>query len=88
MGFGKANNIGMKASKGRYVCLVNSDIEVLPGCFGNMIGFMDNNETIGMLGPRTLFKDLSIQPSCRNFASLRNNLNMALGLARDFLIIY
>jgi GT2 family glycosyltransferase len=27
---------------------------------------------------------MSIQPSCRNFASLRNNLNMALGLPRLF----
>ena len=30
-GFAKANNIGIEKSKGRYVCLVNSDVQVLAG---------------------------------------------------------
>src|SRR3972149_3318434 len=36
LGFAKANNIGIKQSSGKHVCLINSDVEVLKGCFGTM----------------------------------------------------
>ena len=32
LGFARANNIGMVASTGNYVCLVNSDVRVPPDC--------------------------------------------------------
>src|SRR4051795_5174968 len=30
LGFAKGNNIGIEASSGKYLCLINSDIEVFP----------------------------------------------------------
>ncbi len=80
MGFGRANNIGIKNSLGRYVCLLNSDARVLPNCFNYLIEFMDKNETVGISGPKTLSPDLSIQDTCRNFPSLWNTLSCALYL--------
>src|ERR1039457_4849520 len=37
LGFAKANNIGIAATNGDYVCLVNSDVVVPPGCFEKMV---------------------------------------------------
>jgi GT2 family glycosyltransferase len=48
LGFAKANNIGIRASTGRYVCLINSDVIVLDGCIKKLIEFMDKNPLVGM----------------------------------------
>jgi len=84
LGFAKANNIGMRASTGRYVCLINSDVVVLDGCIEKLIEFMDKNQTIGIAGPRILNPDRSLQVSCRRFPSVWNNLCQVVGLNRVF----
>ena len=38
LGFAKANNIGMRMSKGRYLGLINSDVEVLGDCIPQLVG--------------------------------------------------
>jgi GT2 family glycosyltransferase len=52
LGFAKANNIGMRLSSGKYVCLINSDVVLPPDCLVKMCSYMEQNPTIGMLGPR------------------------------------
>jgi len=84
LGFARANNIGIHQSSGRYICLVNSDVIVLNGCIENLISFMDNHPTAGMAGPRILNPDRTLQPSCRHFPTIWNNLCQALGLNRLF----
>src|SRR5262249_5671340 len=32
LGFARANNLGLAWSRGRYLCLINSDVTVAPGC--------------------------------------------------------
>lgn len=80
LGFAKANNIGIRRSSGRYLCLLNSDVVVLKGCIKNLIDFMDNHPNAGMVGPRILNPDRTLQPSCRHFPTIWNNLCQALGL--------
>lgn len=72
LGFAKANNIGIKQSSGDYICLVNSDIVLLKDCIGNMIDYMNRYTKIGMLGPRILNPDMTMQPSCMGFPTLWN----------------
>ncbi len=79
LGFSKANNIGIRESKGRYVCLVNSDIKVLPGCLSSLYKYMEKNVHIGIVGPRILNSDMSVQPSCRRFPNLKDDFFEALG---------
>jgi GT2 family glycosyltransferase len=79
-GFAKANNAGIRASRGRFVCLVNSDVEVLDGCLDAMCDYMDANRKVGLLGPKILNKDLTLQPSCGELPSLRNLLMQAFML--------
>ena len=84
LGFAKASNIGMLASTGKYVCLVNSDVRVLPGCLPNMHAYMEANPSIGMLGPQMLCPDGLIGRSYLRFPSLWRGICDALALHRVF----
>lgn len=82
LGFAKANNIGIRASTGRYVCLVNSDVELFDGCLQSLLACMDAHPLAAAAGPLVLNPDLSIQPSCRSFPSVKSALLSAAGLDR------
>lgn len=84
LGFAKANNIGIGASTGKYVCLVNSDVIVPEGAIGEMYKFMEENRGVGLLGPRIVGPDGSLQVSCKNSPSLWGGFCAALGLRRVF----
>ena len=84
LGFARANNIGIQASQARYECLVNSDVLVLDGCLDAMLAYMDSHPSIGVLGPKLLNSDMSLQPSCKQMPTIWNNLCVALGLHRLF----
>lgn len=84
LGFARANNIGIKVSRGRYICLVNSDIILLDHCLDKLMSFMDSSPGIGMAGPKILNADLTLQHSCRHFPSIWNNLCQSLGLNHIF----
>lgn len=84
VGFAHGNNQGIKASTGRYVSLVNSDVKVLPNCHDKLVEYMDANPEIGIAGPRVLNGDLTLQSSCRRFPSLWNNVCDAFAFRRFF----
>ena len=84
LGFPKGNNIGMQASRGRYVYLLNSDTKVFPGCLDALADYMDQNPTVGMVGPKILNRDLTHQSSCRRFPTLWNNFCETTGLTKIF----
>src|SRR4051812_25708883 len=79
-GFAKANNIGIAASTGEYLFLINSDVVVSPGCFDRITRHMDSQPQIGMLGPKIFGSDGRIQRSCMGYPSLANALSRALAL--------
>ena len=82
LGFARANNIGIGEARGRYIALVNSDVILLPGCFEKLIAFMDDNPGIGMVGPRILNLDGTIQPTARRFPTFLSCLCRTLALDR------
>jgi hypothetical protein len=82
LGFAAANNIGIRQSQGRYVALVNSDVKLLGQCLDTLVGFMDQHPKVGLVGPKILNTDMTLQSSCRRFPNPWNNLCEATGLAR------
>jgi GT2 family glycosyltransferase len=80
LGFAKANNIGLAASRGKYLCLVNSDVVVPPGCFENILAFMETTPHIGVLGPKMLSPLGGVGASVRRLPTVWNTLCCALGL--------
>lgn len=68
-GFAKGNNLGMKAARGRYVLVMNPDIAVVTGGLEKMVELMDQQPEMGVVGPKLINPDGSIQDSCRRFPS-------------------
>jgi GT2 family glycosyltransferase len=80
LGFAKANNIGLAASSGKYIALVNSDVVVPPGCLERMVHFMDANPDIGLLGPKMISPTGEVGASVYQLPTGWNYLCSALGL--------
>lgn len=84
LGFAKANNIGIRKSNSRYICLINSDVKVLDACVMLLINYMDQHPKIGVIGPRTFNPDMSPQQSCAEFPTFWNSATFAFGLSKLF----
>ena len=63
-GFSKANNVGIKASHGRNVLLLNPDTFLKEDAISMMSKFLDDNSAYGAVGCRLLNRDGSIQYQC------------------------
>lgn len=71
LGFGKANNQGVKNASAEYILFLNSDTLVLDDAIEKLYKFYQRNEnTINFLGGKLLNKDKSPQPSCGPFYTL------------------
>lgn len=64
-GFGAGNNAGMRAAAGRYFLLLNPDAWLTEGAFEAMVAFADEHPEAGVVGPRLLNPDGSLQRSVR-----------------------
>src|SRR5690348_10402397 len=53
LGFVKCNNIGLKASSGRDVLLLNPDTEIMGDSLATMVAYLDANPDVGIVGPHT-----------------------------------
>jgi GT2 family glycosyltransferase len=84
VGFAQANNIGVSASTGRYLCFVNSDVKVLPDCISRLVDYCEEHHDVGMVGPRILGGDGKLQRSCRGFPNVWNMFCRALALDSVF----
>jgi GT2 family glycosyltransferase len=72
LGFAEAVNQGIKAAKGGYVLLLNSDTKVKRGTIDKLVDFAGETPDVGVVGAKLLNADGSIQPSCYNFPSIKN----------------
>jgi GT2 family glycosyltransferase len=84
LGFARANNIGLKIAKGRYVALINSDVTVLQDCLQSLIRYLDNHGSVGLSGPRMLTPAGVASSSCMRQPTLAIFIAHALGLASFF----
>ena len=60
LGYGRANNQGIRKAKGKYVLILNPDTIILPGTVEKMRRFLEENPTVGACGPSIL--DSNYQP--------------------------
>lgn len=84
LGFSKANNIGINKSNARYICFINSDVIVLEDCIDLLFRYMDQHPKTGMVGPKILNPDMTLQPSCFALPTPRNIIPFIFGLSRLF----
>ncbi len=67
LGFSRASNQGIKASRGRYLFLLNSDAILYRDTLPRLVAFMDENESIGLCGPEVLNLDGSPQLKSKGY---------------------
>lgn len=63
LGFGRANNLGALAARGRTLLLLNSDCDLQTGALTRMLGALDRDPSLGGVLCRLLNSDGSLQPS-------------------------
>ena len=85
LGFAKANNIGMELAKGRNFLILNPDVTFHNNVIKILSDYLDNNETVGMVGPKVLNIDGSFQQPClRGKPYPKDTLFHLIGLAKAF----
>ncbi|MFM2132864.1 MAG: hypothetical protein RL156_145 [Bacteroidota bacterium] len=65
IGFGRANNIGIKQAQGRYILLLNPDTLIQEDTIATMVRYMDENPAVGISGCKVLNANGTFQVQCR-----------------------
>ena len=63
------NNIGMKRSTGKFILIANPDIVYIGPLFKELMDYLNENPDIGIIAPKLLNDDRTIQDSVRRFYS-------------------
>jgi hypothetical protein len=74
LGFAAAANQGIRASSGEYPVVLNPDTLLLDGALTNLLAHARGNPGAGIVGPKALNPDGSLQPSRRKFPTYGNIL--------------
>ena len=65
LGFAKANNIGMRASKGEYILLLNSDTQIKADGLELCMEQIEADKSIGALGCKVVLPDGKLDHACK-----------------------
>lgn len=85
VGFTVSNNQGARRAKGRYILFLNPDTEFVTDGLKGLAAFMDERPEVGIVGPKLLNPDGTVQMSCRGFPTFRTALfNRSSVLTRLF----
>lgn len=63
LGFGRANNLGIKQAQGKYIFLLNSDIELINNAIKTFYDYMEQNEHVGVCGGNLFNKKNIVEES-------------------------
>jgi hypothetical protein len=84
VGYSRAVNQAIRAASGRYVLILNPDIEVLPGSIDALARHLDESAKTGIAGGKLLNSDGSLQYSCRTFYTFSTLLHRRTPVGRFF----
>lgn len=66
-GYPQGNNFGLRQAKGKFLCILNPDIEVQKNTFKVLLDYMKAHPRAGIAAPRLRYPDDSIQDNYRTF---------------------
>lgn len=69
-GFAAANNQAIRKARGSYILLLNPDTQVKPGSLEKLITFSEKHPQVGIVSPKLLNPDGSVQREVRQFPTL------------------
>jgi N-acetylglucosaminyl-diphospho-decaprenol L-rhamnosyltransferase len=64
VGYAEANNLGLRGFRGRHICLLNSDAELLPDTLAALVQYLDSHPDVGAVTPCNVAPDGTPQRSC------------------------
>lgn len=74
LGFARANNQGLSVARGRYFLLLNSDTIIMPNALDELVHYADEHLDVGVVGPKLLNMDGTLQESWAEFPSFYSEL--------------
>ena len=77
-GFAASNNVALGVARGRYVLLLNPDVEIRSGTLGDLVAAMDARPELGLASVVQRGTDGELQTSIRRFPSPLRSLGEAL----------
>lgn len=84
-GFAKPCNQALAISRGRYALLLNPDTIILPSALEQLVAFADAHTQVGIVGPKVLNRDGTMQLQCRrSFATPWDLICYFTGLSKIF----
>ena len=84
LGFAKANNIGIKQARGRYILLLNPDMRLSKDTLTRMVEWMDNNKQAAIAGCKLIGQNGEIVPQVRRFPAIKDQLAILLKIPHLF----
>lgn len=70
LGYGAGHNFAANHAKGEYLCILNTDITVEPDTMQKLVEYLEKHPDVGMVGPKLVYHDGTVQQSCRRFFKL------------------
>ena len=84
LGFARAVNQGFRIAQGKYLLILNPDIILLPGSVEKALQFLETNPEVGLLLPKLVNPDGTLQFSCRTFYNFSTLLFRRTPLGKIF----
>lgn len=71
-----SRNIGLRASQGRYIAILDSDMEIPRVTFAKWIKAFDNipSDRVGIVAPKLVYPDGTLQISARRFPTMASKI--------------
>lgn len=67
-------NVGIRESQGRHICILDSDTEFFEGCVRDVLNYLQADRSVGIIAPRLMLPDETIQPSVKRFPAFWHKL--------------
>lgn len=69
-GVAPARNQGIKIAKGKYILILDADVELVENSILKLYEFMENHPNCGVVGSKLVSTDMELQTSCKRFPNL------------------
>ncbi len=70
LGVAPARNIGMKIAKGKYVLILDADMQLKENSILKLYEFMEQHSDCGLVGSKLIYENGDLQYSCKRFPSI------------------
>lgn len=80
MGTTCSRNLALRQAQGKYICLMDSDVQITKGIIEKLISDLNRGEKIGLAVPKIIYPNGNLQKSHDKFPTLIHKINRFLFL--------